>query len=83
MHKVPVYVAAVQRLFASRLAPPEGFLPQLVVDLSWGTFAGFWFIGVGIFEFRVSGNARNAGVFVVLEGFADGCCRCIRREYVD
>jgi hypothetical protein len=89
-------MAAVQRLFASRLAPPVGFLLQLVVDLSrgtprleflsdppvyapnGGTFAGglvYW----GRY-FRVSGNA---GVFVVLEGFVDGCCRCVRREYVD
>jgi len=37
VNEAPVYVAAVQRLFASRLAPPAGFLPQLVVDLSGGT----------------------------------------------
>ena len=87
MHEAPVYVATVQRLFASRLALPPGFLPQLVVDLSWGTprlersaglcaewetFAGVWFIGVGIFEFRVSENAGNAGVFVVLEALLTG-----------
>lgn len=37
VHEALVYVAAVQRLFASRLAPPVGFLPQLAVDLSRGT----------------------------------------------
>jgi len=34
VHEAPVYVPAVNKLFLSQLAPPPGFLPQLVVDLN-------------------------------------------------
>jgi len=45
VHEALVYVAAVQRLFASWLAPPAGFLLQLVVDLSGGDA-----VARGVFE---------------------------------
>ncbi|KAI4212570.1 MAG: hypothetical protein LQ351_004822 [Letrouitia transgressa] len=34
VHEAPVYVASENKLFLSQLAPPPGFLPQLVVDLN-------------------------------------------------
>ncbi|PNS19533.1 Carboxypeptidase Y [Sphaceloma murrayae] len=34
VHEAPVYVPAQNKLYFSRLAPPPGFLPQLVVDLN-------------------------------------------------
>lgn len=34
VHEAPVYVPALNKLFLSQLAPPPGFLPQLVVDLN-------------------------------------------------
>jgi len=33
VHEAPVYVPGLNKLFLSQLAPPAGFLPQLVVDL--------------------------------------------------
>ena len=50
----------------------------LVYALNGGFFAGELVYWGGCF--RVSGNASG---FVVLEGFADGCYRRVRREYVD
>lgn len=34
VHEAPVYVAAQNKLYLSQLAPPAGYLPQLVVDLN-------------------------------------------------
>ncbi|KAH0290226.1 putative lactonohydrolase [Aureobasidium namibiae CBS 147.97] len=34
VHEAPVYVPGLNKLFLSQLAPPAGFLPQLVVDLN-------------------------------------------------
>jgi hypothetical protein len=34
VHEAPVYVPGLNKLFMSQLAPPAGFLPQLVVDLN-------------------------------------------------
>jgi hypothetical protein len=34
VHEAPVWVPGVNKLFLSQLAPPAGFLPQLVVDLN-------------------------------------------------
>ncbi|KAF4553285.1 Hypothetical protein D9617_7g030120 [Elsinoe fawcettii] len=34
VHEAPVYVPAQNKLYFSRLAPPPGYLPQLVVDLN-------------------------------------------------
>jgi hypothetical protein len=34
VHEAPVYVPSLNKLFLSQLAPPPGFLPQLVVDLN-------------------------------------------------
>ncbi|KAK6408899.1 hypothetical protein LTR95_018375 [Oleoguttula sp. CCFEE 5521] len=34
VHEAPVWVPALNKLFISQLAPPPGFLPQLVVDLN-------------------------------------------------
>nr|POE52164.1 gluconolactonase [Quercus suber] len=34
VHEAPVYVPSLNRLFVSQLAPPTGYLPQLVVDLN-------------------------------------------------
>jgi len=34
VHEAPVYVPCVNKLFLSQLAPPVGYLPQLVVDLN-------------------------------------------------
>lgn len=34
VHEAPVYVASQNKLYMSQLAPPAGFLPQLVVDLN-------------------------------------------------
>lgn len=34
VHEAPVYVPALNKLFLSQLAPPAGYLPQLVVDLN-------------------------------------------------
>jgi hypothetical protein len=34
VHEAPVYVASQNKLYLSQLAPPPGFLPQLVVDLN-------------------------------------------------
>ncbi|GAB7348283.1 hypothetical protein MBLNU459_g6264t1 [Dothideomycetes sp. NU459] len=34
VHEAPVYVPSLNKLFFSQLAPPPGYLPQLVVDLN-------------------------------------------------
>ncbi|OAG12852.1 gluconolactonase [Paraphaeosphaeria sporulosa] len=34
VHEAPVYVSTQNKLYISQLAPPTGFLPQLVVDLN-------------------------------------------------
>ncbi|KAL8733385.1 MAG: hypothetical protein Q9166_002209 [cf. Caloplaca sp. 2 TL-2023] len=34
IHEAPVYVASQNKLYLSQLAPPPGYLPQLVVDLN-------------------------------------------------
>ncbi|KAL8638808.1 MAG: hypothetical protein Q9226_008957, partial [Calogaya cf. arnoldii] len=34
VHEAPVYVASQNELYLSQLAPPPGYLPQLVVDLN-------------------------------------------------
>lgn len=34
VHEAPVYVPGLERLYFSQLAPPVGFLPQLMIDLS-------------------------------------------------
>lgn len=34
VHEAPVYVASQNKLYFSQLAPPPGFLPQLVIDLN-------------------------------------------------
>ncbi|KAE8354441.1 hypothetical protein BDV28DRAFT_83571 [Aspergillus coremiiformis] len=34
VHEAPVYVASQNKLYLSQLAPPAGYLPQLVVDLN-------------------------------------------------
>ncbi|KAK6433901.1 hypothetical protein LTR95_009917 [Oleoguttula sp. CCFEE 5521] len=34
VHEAPVWVPALNKLFISQLAPPPGYLPQLVVDLN-------------------------------------------------
>lgn len=34
VHEAPVYVPSQNKLYMSRLAPPPGYLPQLVVDLN-------------------------------------------------
>ena len=34
VHEAPVYVPAQNKLYLSQLAPPPGFLPQLVIDLN-------------------------------------------------
>lgn len=34
VHEAPVYVPGLNKLFFSQLAPPTGFLPQLVLDLN-------------------------------------------------
>ncbi|KAK5129237.1 hypothetical protein LTR16_002321 [Cryomyces antarcticus] len=34
VHEAPVYVPAQNKLYMSQLAPPAGYLPQLVVDLN-------------------------------------------------
>lgn len=34
VHEAPVYVPSLNKLFLSKLAPPPGYLPQLVVDLN-------------------------------------------------
>ncbi|KAI4268164.1 MAG: hypothetical protein LQ337_008002, partial [Flavoplaca oasis] len=34
VHEAPVYVASQNKLYLSQLAPPPGYLPQLVVDLN-------------------------------------------------
>ncbi|KAL1599692.1 hypothetical protein SLS60_007495 [Paraconiothyrium brasiliense] len=34
VHEAPVYVATQKKLYISQLAPPTGYLPQLVVDLN-------------------------------------------------
>lgn len=34
VHEAPVYVPAQNKLYVSQLAPPPGFLPQLVIDLN-------------------------------------------------
>ncbi|KAK5701588.1 hypothetical protein LTR97_004403 [Elasticomyces elasticus] len=34
VHEAPVYVPSFNKLFVSQLAPPAGYLPQLVVDLN-------------------------------------------------
>ncbi len=34
VHEAPVYVPAQNKLYLSQLAPPAGYLPQLVVDLN-------------------------------------------------
>lgn len=34
VHEAPVYVPSQHKLYLSQLAPPTGFLPQLVVDLN-------------------------------------------------
>ena len=34
VHEAPVYVASQNKLYLSQLAPPPGFLPQLVIDLN-------------------------------------------------
>ncbi|KAF2150540.1 calcium-dependent phosphotriesterase [Myriangium duriaei CBS 260.36] len=34
VHEAPVYVASQNKLYFSQLAPPPGFVPQLVVDLN-------------------------------------------------
>ena len=34
VHEAPVYVPSLNKLFLSQLAPPPGYLPQLVVDLN-------------------------------------------------
>ena len=34
VHEAPVYVAAQNKLYLSQLAPPPGYLPQLVIDLN-------------------------------------------------
>lgn len=34
VHEAPVYVPAQNKLYLSQLAPPPGYLPQLVVDLN-------------------------------------------------
>lgn len=34
VHEAPVFVESVNKLYLSRLAPPTGYLPQLVVDLN-------------------------------------------------
>ena len=34
VHEAPVYVRQFNRLYLSQLAPPPGYLPQLIVDLS-------------------------------------------------
>jgi hypothetical protein len=34
VHEAPVYVPSLNKLFMSQLAPPAGYLPQLVVDLN-------------------------------------------------
>lgn len=34
VHEAPVYVASQNKLYFSQLAPPPGYLPQLVIDLN-------------------------------------------------
>lgn len=34
VHEAPVYVPNLNRLYLSQLAPPPGYLPQLIVDLN-------------------------------------------------
>ncbi|EAW07931.1 SMP-30/gluconolactonase/LRE family protein [Aspergillus clavatus NRRL 1] len=34
VHEAPVYVASQNKLYLSQLAPPAGYLPQLVIDLN-------------------------------------------------
>ncbi|KAK3673792.1 hypothetical protein LTR78_006346 [Recurvomyces mirabilis] len=34
VHEAPVYVPSLNKLFVSQLAPPTGYLPQLVIDLN-------------------------------------------------
>lgn len=34
VHEAPVYVATQNKLYLSQLAPPAGYLPQLVIDLN-------------------------------------------------
>lgn len=34
VHEAPVYVASQNKLYFSQLAPPAGYLPQLVIDLN-------------------------------------------------
>nr|POE82364.1 gluconolactonase [Quercus suber] len=34
VHEAPVYVPSLNQLFLSQLAPPTGYLPQLIVDLN-------------------------------------------------
>lgn len=34
VHEAPVYVSSQGKLYLSRLAPPPGYLPQLVIDLN-------------------------------------------------
>ncbi|RMZ44632.1 lactonohydrolase [Aspergillus flavus] len=34
VHEAPVYIASQNKLYLSQLAPPPGYLPQLVVDLN-------------------------------------------------
>lgn len=34
VHEAPVYVASQNKLYLSQLAPPPGYLPQLVIDLN-------------------------------------------------
>ena len=38
VHEAPVWVPDLNKLFLSQLAPPAGYLPQLVVDLNQGTY---------------------------------------------
>ena len=34
VHEAPVYVPSLNRIYLSRLAPPPGYLPQLIIDLN-------------------------------------------------
>lgn len=34
VHEAPVYIASQNKLYISQLAPPPGYLPQLVIDLN-------------------------------------------------
>ncbi|KAL1856060.1 hypothetical protein Plec18170_003928 [Paecilomyces lecythidis] len=34
VHEAPVYVASQNKLYLSQLAPPPGYLPQLIIDLN-------------------------------------------------